>query len=72
MKKCCIDQEVLNTNSVNSEAFWEISTGETIERELKKIGVTVSKPVLALIAIIFNLLVKVFPDLLQWIIDCTS
>lgn len=42
--------------------------GETIERGLKKLGVTVSKPVLALIAIIFGILVIVFPDLLQWIV----
>ncbi|MDH5690542.1 MAG: DUF3096 domain-containing protein [Candidatus Bathyarchaeota archaeon] len=42
--------------------------GETIERGLKKFGVTVSKPVLALIALIFGILVIVFPDLLQWIV----
>jgi len=42
--------------------------GETIERGLKKLGVTVSKPVLVLIAIIFGILVIVFPDLLQWIV----
>ncbi len=41
---------------------------ETVEKELKKIGVTVSKPVLALIAIIFGILVIVFPSLLQWIV----
>ncbi len=41
---------------------------ETIERQLKKVGVTVSKPVLALIAIIFGILVIAFPDLLQWIV----
>ncbi len=39
--------------------------GETIERGLKKFGVTVSKPVLALIAIIFGILVIAFKDLLQ-------
>jgi uncharacterized membrane protein HdeD (DUF308 family) len=42
-------------------------TGE-VEKGLKKIGVTVSKPVLALIAIIFGILVIAFPDLLQWIV----
>lgn len=42
--------------------------GETIERGLEKFGVTVSKPVLALIAIIFGILVIVFPHLLQWIV----
>jgi uncharacterized membrane protein HdeD (DUF308 family) len=41
---------------------------ETVEKELKKFGVTVSKPVLALIAVIFGILVIVFPDLLQWIV----
>ena len=41
---------------------------ETIEKGLKRIGVTVSKSVLALIAIIFGILVIAFPDLLQWIV----
>ena len=41
---------------------------EAVEKELKKFGVTVSKPVLALIAVIFGILVIVFPDLLQWIV----
>lgn len=41
---------------------------ETIERELKKIGVTMSKPILALIAIFFGVLVIIFPHLLQWIV----
>ena len=42
--------------------------GETIERGLKSIGVTVSKPILAMIAIIFGILVIVFKDLLPWIV----
>ena len=41
---------------------------ETVEKGLKKFGVTVSKPILALIAVIFGILVIVFPDLLQWIV----
>ncbi len=41
---------------------------ETIEKSLKKIGVTFSKPILALIALIFGVLVIAFPDLLQWIV----
>ena len=41
---------------------------ETVDKELKKIGVTVSKPVLALIAVLFGILVIVFPNLLQWIV----
>jgi len=40
----------------------------TVEKGLKKMGVTVSKPVLAIIAIIFGLLVIVLPELLQWIV----
>ncbi|MCK4668494.1 DUF3096 domain-containing protein [Candidatus Bathyarchaeota archaeon] len=39
-----------------------------MEKGLKKFGVTVSKPVLALIALIFGILVIAFPDLLQWIV----
>ena len=42
-------------------------TGE-VEKGLKRIGVTMSKPLLALIAIVFGLLVIAFPDLLQWIV----
>jgi uncharacterized membrane protein HdeD (DUF308 family) len=41
---------------------------DTMEKGLKKIGVTVSKPILAVIAIIFGILVIVFPDLLVWIV----
>jgi uncharacterized membrane protein HdeD (DUF308 family) len=45
-----------------------VNMTETVEKGLKKIGVTVSKPVLALIAIIFGLLVIALPQLLQWIV----
>ena len=41
---------------------------EVVEKGLKKIGVTISKPVLAAVAIIFGILVIAFPDLLQWIV----
>ncbi len=37
---------------------------DIMNKGLKKIGVTVSKPVLALIAILFGILVIVFPDFL--------
>jgi uncharacterized membrane protein HdeD (DUF308 family) len=37
---------------------------EIMNKGLKKIGVTVSKPVLALITILFGILVIVFPDFL--------
>jgi len=39
-----------------------------VEKGLKKIGITVSKPILAIICIIFGILVIVFEELLQWIV----
>ena len=39
-----------------------------VEKELRKIGATISKPVLALIAIVFGILVIVFKDLLPWLV----
>jgi uncharacterized membrane protein HdeD (DUF308 family) len=39
-----------------------------VEKGLGKIGATVSKPVLALIAIIFGILVIVYTDLLPWLV----
>lgn len=41
---------------------------DTMEKGLSKIGVTVSKPILAVIAILFGILVIAFPDLLVWIV----
>jgi uncharacterized membrane protein HdeD (DUF308 family) len=41
---------------------------EMVEKELRKIGITISKPVLAIICIVFGILVIVFPGLLQWIV----
>jgi len=41
---------------------------EVVEKGLKRIGITVSKPVLAIICIIFGILVIVFKDLLNWIV----
>lgn len=41
---------------------------EAVEKQLKRFGVTVSKPVLAIVSILFGLLVIAFPDLLQWIV----
>jgi uncharacterized membrane protein HdeD (DUF308 family) len=35
-----------------------------MDKGLKRLGVTVSKPILALITILFGILVIVFPDLL--------
>ena len=42
--------------------------GAMVEKGLKRIGITVSKPVLAIICIIFGVLVIAFEDLLQWIV----
>jgi uncharacterized membrane protein HdeD (DUF308 family) len=39
-----------------------------VEKGLGKIGATVSKPIMALIAIVFGILVIVFKDLLPWIV----
>ncbi len=39
-----------------------------VEKGLKKIGITISKPILAIICIIFGILVIVFEELLQWIV----
>ena len=41
---------------------------EAVEKGLRKIGITVSKPILATICIIFGFLVIAFKDLLQWIV----
>jgi uncharacterized membrane protein HdeD (DUF308 family) len=39
-----------------------------VEKGLREMGITVSKPALAAICIIFGLLVIIFPDLLRWIV----
>ena len=41
---------------------------KAVEKGLKKIGITVSKPLLAVICIIFGILVIAFEPLLQWIV----
>ena len=41
---------------------------ETIEKGLRKIGITVSKPVLAVICIIFGVLIIVVPPLLAYLL----
>jgi len=41
---------------------------KVVEKGLEKIGITVSKPILAIICIIFGVLVIVFKDLLNWIV----
>ena len=39
-----------------------------LDRGLKKIGITISKPMLAIICVIFGIMVVLFPDLLVWIV----
>jgi uncharacterized membrane protein HdeD (DUF308 family) len=46
----------------------ENSVTQEVETGLKRIGVTLSKPVMALIAIVFGILVIIFTDLLPWIV----
>ena len=41
---------------------------DVVEKQLRRFGVTVSKPVLAAVAIIFGFLVILLPDLLEWIV----
>jgi len=41
---------------------------DVVEKGLKKFGVTISKPVLGILTIIFGVLVIVFPDLLALIV----
>ena len=43
---------------------------EVVEKQLKKIGITFSKPVLAVICIVFGVLVIILKDLglLEWIV----
>lgn len=39
-----------------------------VDSGLKKMGITISKPVLAAICIIFGIIVIVFPNLLVWVV----
>lgn len=41
---------------------------DSMDKGLKKMGVTVSKPILAIIAILFGILVIAFQSLLVWIV----
>lgn len=41
---------------------------DTVEKGLRKVGITVSKPVLAVLCIIFGILLIIFPDLVGYII----
>ena len=39
-----------------------------VDKGLKKLGITISKPILAMLCIIFGILVILFPTLLVWIV----
>ena len=39
-----------------------------VDRGLSKFGITISKPMLAIVCIIFGVMVILFPDLLVWIL----
>jgi len=39
-----------------------------VDRGLKKLGITISKPILATLCVIFGILVILFPTLLVWIV----
>jgi uncharacterized membrane protein HdeD (DUF308 family) len=41
---------------------------DVVEKGLKKMGVTVSKPILAIITLIFGILVILIPQSLSWIV----
>ncbi len=41
---------------------------DVVEKGLRKMGVTVSKPILAIITLIFGILVILIPESLSWIV----
>jgi len=44
------------------------SMADYVDRGLKNLGITISKPILAILCIIFGILVIMFPNLLVWIV----
>jgi hypothetical protein len=46
----------------------EKKMADYVDKGLKRIGITISKPMLAIICIIFGLTVIIFPNLLVWIV----
>jgi len=44
------------------------SVTDYVDSGLRKLGITISKPLLAVLCIIFGLLVILFPTLLVWIV----
>jgi len=59
---------IVKKPDIENRCLEKKSMADYVDRGLKKIGITISKPVLALMCIIFGILVIVFPDLLQWIV----
>jgi hypothetical protein len=41
---------------------------DVVDKGLKKIGITISKPALAVLCIIFGIIVIVFPEVIAWVI----
>jgi len=41
---------------------------EIIDKQLKKIGITISKPALAVLCIIFGIIVIVFPQVIAFVV----
>ena len=46
----------------------ERNLSDVVEKGLRKIGITVSRPILAVICVIFGILLIVFPDLVGLIV----
>ncbi len=46
----------------------KVGLSDVVSKGLKKMGVTVSKPTLAIITIVFGLLVILIPQSLSWIV----
>ena len=41
---------------------------EVVDKSLKRFGITVSKPALAVLCIIFGIIVIVFPAIIAWVV----
>jgi uncharacterized membrane protein HdeD (DUF308 family) len=41
---------------------------DVVDKGLKKIGITISKPALAVLCIIFGIIVIVFPEVIAWVV----
>jgi len=59
---------IVNNNIYMAVNSVKKSMTDYVDRGLKKLGITISKPVLAILCIIFGILVILFPNLLVWIV----